>query len=607
MGVPAVLGDWVSELETEDLGSAITQLSAQINAVNSSLLQLIAEFDRSGGWREQGAMRTCAHWLAANCGIQLGAAREKVRVARQLQALPRLSAVFAEGELSYSKVRAVTRVATGDNEGFLLQLALENSAGHLEKLLSRFEPVPEPGLEGLLERVGEGFAEGRSPGGALTAPAGGIGQETVGSNANVGSATSGGLALPATVEREEAGLSDSTSPLPLASSESDCADLAGKHACANPAGAAGDETDALTAEDAELDPELARELARKLYWFQDKDGMWVIHAKLPPEQGQLVIKALQAIARPLEEERREAWKAEQQARMQAVARKILSRHQGRSEAGSKAELTAEAGADSATGAVAPAETSSPADLTSGHVTSADIPSIVESPLQEAPSKPAPMVPNHIAYIRAEEKISAERFSQHMDQVRADAMVAMVEHFLASGPDYSGLQSLKGAERCQVVMHVDVNTLREQRSGVCCTHGRAHFEDKPWLSPTTARRLSCDASLVTVLEDDAGKVLNVGRRSRIVPAPIRRALRERDGVCQYPGCQESEYVDAHHIHHWADGGETRLDNLVTLCRFHHRRLHQGCFDIRLNGASAEVFWPGGEATGAPGSGQGWHRR
>ena len=205
--------------------------------------------------------------------------------------------------------------------------------------------------------------------------------------------------------------------------------------------------------------------------------------------------------------------------------------------------------------------------------------VLESSASEA-------LPNHFAYARAEEK-SPRTFSQHMNQVRADALVAMVEHFLASGPDY---RSLKGADRCQVVMHLDVNTLREQRSGVCCPHGRAHFEDRPRLSSATARRLSCDASLVTVLEDEAGKVLNVGIKSRIVPERIRRVLRERDGVCRYPGCQESEYVDAHHIRHWAEGGETRLDNLVTLCRFHHRQLHRGCFDIRLNGTSAEILAP-----------------
>ena len=475
MGVPAIVEDW-RQLNGAQLGQAITLLSAQINAENHRLLRLIAEFDRCGGWRSDGTMRSCAHWLVAHCGITLGAAREKVRVARQLEVLPEVNEAFAEGYLSYSKVRAITRVATPENEGFMVHLAQENSAGHLERLVSRYEPVPEPGLEGLLEW---------GPDEALAA------------------AGSGGAAAAG----DAAGSSDD----------------AGKGA------------------GPELDAEALRELAREVYWFQDEDGMWVIHARLPPEQGQLVMKALQAVARPLAEERQEEWQAKQKARMQAVARKILQR-------GGEG---ADEGLESATGQA---------------------------------------LPNHLAYTRAEEKISAETFSQHMNQVRADALVAMVEHFLAIGPDYRGLQGLKGAERCQVVLHVDVNTLREQKSGMCCTHGHAHFEDKPWLAPSTARRLSCDASLVTVLEDDAGQVLNVGRKSRIVPERIRRALRERDGVCQYPGCQESDYVDAHHIQHWADGGETKLDNLVTLCRFHHRQLHRGCFDIRLNGVSAEIFSP-----------------
>jgi predicted restriction endonuclease len=64
--------------------------------------------------------------------------------------------------------------------------------------------------------------------------------------------------------------------------------------------------------------------------------------------------------------------------------------------------------------------------------------------------------------------------------------------------------------------------------------------------------------------------------------------ERDGVCQYPGCHESRYVDAHHIVHWADGGETSLDNLVILCRHHHRQLHRGSFDLEDLGVSAETF-------------------
>lgn len=591
MGVPALLEDWVHGLEADDLGRAITRLSAQINAVNYSLLQLIAEFDRSGGWREQGTMRSCAHWLAANCGIRLGAAREKVRVARQLPALQQISKSFSEGELSYSKVRAVTRVATADNESFLLQLALENSAGHLEKLLSRFEPVPEPGLEGLLDDQ-QGVPSEGSASGALSSshdlplrhgqPAGHYGGSGHCATSCQGDGSGQGGASCHGDGSGQGGASHhgdgSGQGSNSAHGESSCPggisgdDLALAHQASHQRGPDSEPT---------LDPEAARELARELYWFQDKDGMWIIHAKLPPEQGQLVMKALQAIARPLEEERREARRAQQQARMQEVARKILKRHQGETAVESQ-PIESEA---------AESQHIEPRPVESQHIE----PEPVE--LQAAESQaagasangPAMPTPNHLAYTWAEEKISAEMFSKHMDQVRADALVAMVEHFLASGPDYQGLQGLKGAERCQVVMHVDINTLREQRSGVCCTHGRAHFEDKPWLSPSTARRLSCDASLVTVLENDAGKVLNVGRRSRIVPAPIRRALRERDGVCQYPGCQESEYVDAHHIQHWADGGETRLDNLVTLCRFHHRQLHRGCFDIRLNGDSAEVFW------------------
>ncbi|MFU8764346.1 MAG: DUF222 domain-containing protein [Haliea sp.] len=151
MGMPAIVEDWPQRLSGAQLGQAITLLSAQMNAANHRLLRLIAEFDRCGGWREQGTFRSCAHWLVAHCGITLGAAREKVRVARQLEVLPEVNEAFSEGELSYSKVRAITRVATSENEGFMVHLAQENSAGHLERLVSRYEPVADPVLAGLLD------------------------------------------------------------------------------------------------------------------------------------------------------------------------------------------------------------------------------------------------------------------------------------------------------------------------------------------------------------------------------------------------------------------------------------------------------------------------
>ena len=155
MGVPAIVEDCSQRLSGPQLGQAITLLSAQINAANYRLLRLIAEFDSCGGWREQGTMRSCAHWLVANCGITLGAAREKVRVARQLAVLPEVNEAFSEGDLYYSKVRAITRaacdqVATPENEGFMVHLAQQNSAGHLERLVSRYEPVAEPGSSHLI-------------------------------------------------------------------------------------------------------------------------------------------------------------------------------------------------------------------------------------------------------------------------------------------------------------------------------------------------------------------------------------------------------------------------------------------------------------------------
>ena len=94
----------------------------------------------------------------------------------------------------------------------------------------------------------------------------------------------------------------------------------------------------------------------------------------------------------------------------------------------------------------------------------------------------------------------------------------------------------------------------------------------------ARRVACDAGIVVLHHAADGQVLDVGRRTRTVPSAMRRALLSRDrGQCQFPGC-ESRHCDAHHVEHWADGGETRLQNLVLACRFHHRALHEGGFQV-----------------------------
>ena len=127
-----------------DLGDEIATLAAHLHAATYRLLTLIAEFDRLRGWEPEGH-RSCAHWLAFRTGIGLGAAREKVRAARALTQLPQISASMEQGELSFAKVRALTRVATPESEGALLELAQCSTAAQVERtvrawrLMSRFD------------------------------------------------------------------------------------------------------------------------------------------------------------------------------------------------------------------------------------------------------------------------------------------------------------------------------------------------------------------------------------------------------------------------------------------------------------------------------------
>ncbi|MFV2091189.1 MAG: HNH endonuclease, partial [Pseudomonadales bacterium] len=107
---------------------------------------------------------------------------------------------------------------------------------------------------------------------------------------------------------------------------------------------------------------------------------------------------------------------------------------------------------------------------------------------------------------------------------------------------------------------------------------AVIEHGPHLHPETVRRLTCDSALVTMLENDQGEVLNVGRKTRVIQSAIRRALWARDTQCQFPGCSHTRYLDGHHIVHWANGGETKLANLVLLCRRHHRYVHEQGFVV-----------------------------
>jgi hypothetical protein len=112
------------------------------------------------------------------------------------------------------------------------------------------------------------------------------------------------------------------------------------------------------------------------------------------------------------------------------------------------------------------------------------------------------------------------------------------------------------------------------------------------SAETSRRLLCDAGVVPVLEDGAGRIIDVGRKRRTISAALRRALATRDGGCRFPGCSNRRYIDGHHVQHWAHGGETSLANCLQMCRRHHVAVHEGGFWVELVDGEAQFFDPTG---------------
>jgi hypothetical protein len=342
----------------DDLDHAIVSLSSRINAETYELLELVRQFDERAGWLKWG-LGNCAEWLHYRCDYSMNAAREKIRVAHALKTLPNIAAAFATGELSYSKVRAMTRVARADNEDELLSFALTTTTARIE------------------ERCRE---------------------------LRCGAADSLGSAQRAYSNRSL---------------------------------------------------RISRNAER---------GTMSITVELPMETGELVEKALD---------------------------------KARDDSGSGVEFVDDLG-------------------------------------------------------------PARRESWSARQ--ADAMVSMASGYL-SGQD----KQRNTSDDYLVTVHVDQSAL-------------ANGNGRSSLPIESVKRLCCDGHAVVIGEDENGEPLNIGRKTRTVPTAIKRALSARDKGCVFPGCHHTRFVDAHHIEHWSNGGETNLDNLMLLCSQHHKLVHEGGFSI-----------------------------
>jgi hypothetical protein len=437
----------------EVLEREITELACRIHAATCRWLELVAEYDAREGWAQWGC-RSCAHWVSWQCGIAPGPAREHVRVARRLRELPLIRAAFAQGELSFSKVRALTRVENVAREGELLELARHATASQLERLLRAYRGV-------------------------------------------------------VAAER---------------------ATVAGRP-------------------------------ARWLTLEHDDDGSVLVRGRLPAEEGAVVLAALEAAR-----DRLAAFDAPAGPDVPAETPTVTTDDCVRdvpaetpAAAGPVRDVPAGTPTDDRVRDV-PAGTPTAADDAVGDAAPASVCGATGE-LVRGVSMGTPAVDDAVAGVSAgTPPVSAA-------EARADALVAVADWFLAGGHG-----SRTGGDRHQVLLHVDVATLSgADESGRCELDGGAP------LAAETARRLACDASVVRLLERD-GRPLSIGRKSRAVPPAMRRALSARDRGCRFPGCGSRRFLHAHHIHHWAHGGPTKLENLVELCSTHHRLLHEGGYRI-----------------------------
>jgi 5-methylcytosine-specific restriction endonuclease McrA len=287
----------------------------------------------------------------------------------------------------------------------------------------------------------------------------------------------------------------------------------------------------------ELDNE--RHYQRKLDWFYDDDGYLVLKGRFTPEAGAVVVKALQLAKDHLFVESKDV-SAETPEHKDAYPFEYQN---------------ADAMLRVAEGFLAGA----------GHDTSIEDDDDEEIPI------PVTCCDRHNAQWRAEVAESEE--SEEIDESAVNGEEIANHDAAPTTGTIKSIRKSTGGDRYLVHIHTDINTLKADGDGA-----QSGIDDRANVSAETSRRLACDASVVHWLENHKGEPLSIGRKSRSIPPSIRRALQRRDHGCRFPGCTCVHYVDAHHIKHWADGGETSMENLALLCRKHHRFVHEEGFGV-----------------------------
>ena len=503
---PVTVENTPSAPDNETLGNRIAELAAHIQAATWELLVLIRQFDAAGGWE---GFASCAAWLSWRISLAPGAAREHVRVARALAELPKLSDAMQRGAVSYSKLRAVTRVATPETEQALLDVALAGTAAHVEQVVRTWRRV---------DRAAEQAEEQqRHESRAL--------DTWVDDNGMV--VVRGRLTpeVGAVLRRALEAALDAAAP----NADGPAAGGDGQPQAAAADGTAGDAAEAMV-------PTVAQRRADALGMVAECALAGGLDKGTAGDRYQVVVHV---DADTLADSGRadDSGNGADNAADDNVADNNAAAADGRGfaadAAGGEGRVTALPDVPAGTSSQCAAATAAATDDASlAPAGGADGP--VPSTARPAPAAVGPVQP-------------------------------------AARPAAHGQAACPGPGGGQSVL--------DEAGGI-------------HVSAETARRLACDAATVTMHHGPAGEVLDVGRRTRTISPALRRALAARDGHCRFPGCQ-ARRVDAHHVEHWAHGGATALDNLVLLCRRHHRAVHEGGFGVALGEAGDVRFvWPDG---------------
>ena len=529
------------------LGDRIAELSARIQAATYELLVLIREFDEREGWD---GCRSCAEWLSWRAGLSLGAAREHVRVARALGELPKLSDAMRRGKVSYSKVRAVTRVATPENEQTLLDVALAGTAAHVERIARAWRRIDRNveqaeerrrqasrGLRTWVDEDGMVVVRGR-----LTPEVGAVLRR----------------ALEAACDRaRRAPASDGGGEKEAADGSAGAED----EAAAAPAGApAGVE-----------EPTLAQRQADAMGTVAEAALAGGLDRGTAGDRYQVVLHVdAEALAEPRDVPAGTSGGAASGPEAAAGGDRVPAGTSG--DAGS--ESKPRAGGGRVPAGTSGGTASGPEPRGGGDRVPAGTPAAHAA--ARGPGDGSPMhTPSRAGRARHSRRRRTSGPCPGVWPTTPASDTAASEPSAArarrSGPARCARRPATSASAAPAAGR---QTVLDEAGGV-------------HVSAETARRLACDAATVSMRHGPGGEILDVGRRTRTISPALRRALAARDRQCRFPGCGNAR-CDGHHLEHWADGGRTALDNLVLLCRRHHRAVHEEGFRVTLDADGGVQF-------------------